>query len=484
MKLQDESTAIFTRWFFLSLFCFSMITTSFLVVGFGQVSDIYRLYLDRSYADIDWLALIQVTAGVVTAPVSAFLASANLIKLRNLAIVASLFTSIACFSVLALSFDSGGYTIAVIGLFFNGVSMVVYRIIRPAFSFIWFPEHRTGTVIAVQMVASNVGLLLGYLVPSVVLPQPPESLNSSSVNITTGAWFNETSKDMLWMYSTLLVSVVTATILISIFVTDLPVEPPTLAQAVKRKLKPEDVSLSSTGVNFMEQSWKLMTDKTFILTSTIGAITLQTFRVETLMLSEIIHTDFGDTVSIFSNLNVLSGILMTIAMVGQMLGASLGGFLMDCLGNHKLQCIFGLISTVASSLIVVLGYCDKYWVVMLVGQFLYGIFTRFLNVAIHKVLMEHTYPTEELFVSSWGLAIESIVGVPIPLVGRWVHDDINDGPGVLIYMSGLHVIAALMGFFIKPKNHDMSHFDLDNNLHLPAKKKYDERTRLLSCPNP
>lgn len=489
---EDDTRAVATRWFFLFLLCFSMVVTSFLVVGFGQVSDIFCLYLDKTHDQVDWLALVQVAAGVLTAPISAFMASANLIRLRNLTIVASGFTTIACISGVILGFDSNAYTIVLICLFLNGISMVVYRIIRPAFAFLWFPEDRTGTVIAMQMVFSNVGLLLGYMIPSVVLPPPPKSAqlfngNSSSIHTATAAtaWFDDTSKGILWMYSSLLISVLIATILIIIFVTDLPATPPSVSQAVKRKLQQERLNLSAMVLNFSQQTWELMTDGTFVITSVIGAITLQTFRVETLMLSELIHKDFSDIESLFSNLNVLSGVLMTIAMVGQMIGASLGGFLMDCLGRHKTQCVFGLVGTVVSSLILVIGYLDQYWIVMLGGQCIYGIFTRFLNVAIHKVMMEHTYPTEELFVCSWGLAIESLVGVPIPIVARWVHDDVNDGPGVLVYMSGLHVIALLMGFFIKPKYNDMSEFDLENNLHLHVNnKKLDERSRLLSCPHP
>ena len=133
--MEPETKLYKRRWFYLLLLCILKSLTMFLFICFGQVSDVYVNYLNRSHVEVDWFFNIQSVGSLVFSPFASVLALGRYGKPNCFLAIAGIATTLAALSIVALGINSSMYPVAMIGLFFNGVSLHIMWVIKAAFPY-------------------------------------------------------------------------------------------------------------------------------------------------------------------------------------------------------------------------------------------------------------------------------------------------------------------------------------------------------------
>ena len=226
------------RWCIIFFIAIAAVISRIVAGMVGIVNDVYVAYFQTTYVSIDWITLIQLPGIVLASLLVAMSTSRVSIRQLTIAMAACIVFTISFF--LASYIFPKIYPMIFVTKFVFGFAFVILEAASSSFSINWFPEQQIGTALSAYGIGSQLGSLLGYLIPSsILISPPPQSMNetsenriNSTKNQATEDWFHANEIRFIAISSTLLFVSVATLIFFVLFYADRPPTPPTNAQAV------------------------------------------------------------------------------------------------------------------------------------------------------------------------------------------------------------------------------------------------------------
>lgn len=333
----------------------------------------------------------------------------------------------------------------------EGVANVVMITLFSSFAQLWFPDNQIGTAIGISSLSISVGNIIGLVVPVRLFTEGPllsinDDANFTSISTTT-EWISETGSTIRLVYAPVVIIYIVTFVLLSIYLTDLPPKPPTLAQAAKRaKTSTEVFSLKSYFKPFLKESKNLLCNLSFTIDSILVGLLVFSMTCEFIMLSEILQ--LMPTYDISNPPSTTASNLLVTYAAGRIVGAVTSGKIMDYCKAFKTQVILScLISLISSCLILVAYLLTSYWLLYL-SHAMYGVGISGATVALYELVTQHTYPMDENFVSYCRTIFYFLSGIVLPLLARTVFVNTAIGYSSLIFRTIVLLLAFAMTFFI------------------------------------
>ena len=330
------------------------------------------------------------------------------------------------------------------GQVLEGVANVVMVTLFSSFGQLWFPDNQIGTAIGASSLSVSIGNLVGTIVPVRLFDESPTlaSDNETLVNVTT-RWVDDTASTIQLIYTPVVISYIVSFVCLSIYLTDVPPKPPTLAQAAKRdgNTKKES-SLTKQFASFWSESKQLFCNVSFIIDSILVGLLVFTMICEFIMLSELLQLTGND------NPSTAASNLLVAYSGGRIIGAVIGGKLMNHLKTYKTQVIISCLVVFIFSCLVLTGYLlNSHWVLYL-SHTGYGLGVSAGVVALYELVTQHTYPADENFVSYWRALFYFACGITLPLLARLSFEVTGEGYSSLVLRTAVLLLAFVLSFFM------------------------------------
>ena len=342
------------------------------------------------------------------------------------------------------SFCRDWFALAAVGQVIEGVANVVMVTLFSSFAQLWFPDNQIGTAIGISSLSVSAGNLVGLILPVRLLDDSSVSTtyNETLFNMTS-AWVDVTARTIQLIYTPVAVLYIVAFIFLSIYLTDVPHKPPTYAQAAKRAAcSAKTVSLKQQFASFLGDSKQLFCNVSFTIDSILVGLLVFSMTCEFIMLSEILQLSGYDNPS-----TTASNLLVTYA-AGRIAGAVIGGKIMDHCKVFKIQVILSCFTSFIFSCLLLTGYLlNSYWLLYL-SHAGYGLGVSGATIALYELVTQHTYPTDENFVSYWRTLFYFVCGIILPLLARLSFVETAAGYSSLVFRTVILLLAFIFAFFI------------------------------------
>ena len=466
------------RWFLLMLFCILHICCVFFHANFGQVSDVYSEYFDVDPVKIDLLTVSIMLGVLIASPWLASAVSAGTLGLRTSVIGACICLIIAYMILVAASFDSNLFYLVMCGQILNGISLPTLNSIPPTFAALWFTDSQVGTAIAINMIGKQFGTVLGYVVPTSVLIPPAGNMSATA----KADWMAKTSANIRLIYIPFVGVLLIVLLILIKHMRDLPLKPPTQAQAAKRLKTEQNAFKPSPKLlfrNFFFKTKELFTNRSFMLDSILFGLIYHSDLILIVMLGDIIRT-LGESVQLSIESNRLSGFMMATSSIGSIVGSFAAGKFMDRFKMYSSQASVGIFFIFASSLFTLVGFHFENIVSMFIGQALCGFNVMVAVTALVELVTQHTYPANELFVTLWLTFVQEPFVLVHPVFGRLFYFWCGD-----LYVFMYRTVILFVGFLLS-LGIDSNYKRLQFEKTKIKNHQLDERTAIdllpLNCP--
>ena len=473
--LPKDNIAVFRRrWAFLFGIFLINTTSMFSSVCFGLIDDIFTTYFNISYVEGDWITLAVYVTSCLAIPVLAWLCFANRMGIRLLILLENFCLTLSyLLIVLAIAFPQH-YLLIIFGQLIHGVTNAIQWSIPPLFAVLWFPNDEVGIAIAANFIGAALGAGIGFLVPPLILIEPPSVLPKKSAhfnqtidiysNVTdlqvlgrndtalNSTWKEEDRTSLLKLFITMLVVTAMLLLFFFIFLTDLPPKPPTIAQALKRTSQSEEVkSLNKTNLKeYFHLLRLLFADIVFVSLLIVYSIVHRAVMLEFTLMGELIRA-IAPYVDIDATPDQLGSYVMILYPIFTATGSVTSGKLLDTYGKYQRQATIGAGMTFVSTFGIAICYYFKSFIGLCVFNGGFGFSTRICIISLLAVVTRHTYPVAEAFVSIWVTGFESFVLIAISEIGRLLIKDVND-LSVLIFMSSSLLFAFILSLITNPRD--------------------------------
>ena len=277
------------------------------------------------------------------------------------------------------------FALAAVGQVIEGVANVVMVTLFSTFAQLWFPDNQIGTAIGISSLSVSVGNLVGLILPVRLLDDSPLSTDNETLLNATARWVDDTATTIQLIYTPVAVLYTVAFIFLSIYLTDVPHKPPTYAQAAKRaESLAKTASLKQQLASFLGDTKQLFCNISFTIDSLLVGLLVFSMTCEFIMLSEILQLNGYDNPS-----TTASNLLVTYA-AGRIVGAIVGGKLMDHCKAFKTQVILSCFTSFIFSCLLLTGYLlNSYWLLYL-SHAGYGLGISGATIALYELVTQHT----------------------------------------------------------------------------------------------
>ena len=228
-----------------------------------------------------------------------------------------------------------------------------------------------------------------------------------------------------------------------------PEIPPSLAQHFKRVEKDKN---KVTFSYFVSEIKKLIFEKAFLACG-LATCTLYYFIIIIDLTIELMiaHMPLVDFISSES----LSAYTLSVLTIGCWVGNIAGGAILDKYKSYRLQSSVGSTFGTLFAMLVLLSVYFQNLIGLFFSMFFEGFFTRIAYLSIIDSLMQHTYPTDPIFVMPFLIFCQNIMATLFIEIGRQIiyHGGVFGGLGVLCAMMFL---VALTSIVFKPNTKRLS----------------------------
>ena len=447
------------RWLVLINASLLMAVVKYYVLSFGPINNIIVAYFHATFVEVDWIVLSTYVAGVVLLAVIAYFSFKEMIDLRFVLLISAFSFLINSIGIAVAFVNYKFFPILILGQIFGGILNSTSTFLMAVVGTVWFPENQIGIVTGVGYMAWNIGALLDETLPENVFKYPTTVKNGSihwlndTFNIKTN-WSNDFNQN--WYVfdkkTAQIISTVTACLAFSVlltvwmFIPSYPKHPPSKSQAVKLdylKNKP-----SASIIDFFSETKSLLDDLVFILIQIVMSLTVQTFVLESVLIVQIIDP-IHDRLNTELTSNMVGGYIIACRSIGDMIGSFLGGKILDMFRRYRLQIIIGTFGTALFVVMFTISWYNASLIGLFVAIFMMGVISYISVVALYDSVVQHTYPKNIIFVSSWAAFIRFFVTIIITSLGRLVYQR-TDAFGVLIFHCCLQVLGFILSLFVNP----------------------------------
>ena len=442
---QVETKVYKKRWLVLVLLIGLIFLYVFAFVNFGYLNNVLVAYFHTSYAAVDWIVLGGFVGTMVASPVIGWLSLKNLLSPRKSMIVASILIIIGFTLIIVGFLHPFLFFLAVFGQVLNGIAAAILLALPAVVAQLWFSESQIGFATGFVLIGFTSGAISGYTVFSHVLKfEPNISTVKHNMNISNSGWLQYDKNAYQLLFLTLLVIAVLFLILLVTIVPEKPEIPPSIAQHLKRT---QEQNVDVTFWCFALEIKKLCFDYKFIACSVASGVFLYEYAFFDLTV-ELIISKFALESSIFTPENI-SGVFMLGGSLGCGLANFTTGLLLDRFKKFYLQSNVAALFVLLCYVAIAISVQYQSFVTCILFYSLSGFCTRSGYISLIDSLMQHTYPTNPLFVMSINVFLQNIIAILYIQGGRQIiyHFGLEDG---LVYGCIVMVVACLLCFIFKP----------------------------------
>ena len=441
------------RWFILAALVVLVFIAVLNHVMFGIVNNVIVAYFDTTYETIDLIGLGPCLGTIATTPILAWLSFKEMITCRKLMTVASLVLSVNSICALLAFIKPSLFGLLIFGQIFGGIAFAIVFVIPTVLAQLWFPENQIGIAIGSIMIGSSgMGIVAYDVLPFLI--QDPSQTNLSTYNFTSISEF----KNLSWqqhnktifevLYTIQLVIIFLITVFLIFFVPEKPEKPPSYAQYLKRNTQKLESLEKINFVIFLKQTKQLWSDYVFVSYAILTGLMYNLIGLDSVIMEQIVHyTSFLSSSTLSAN--AIAGLIMTCYCIGTASGNLISGKLLDKCKKYYIQSIIGSTCLTIAMIITTLSLIYKIATSCFIGYVFNGVSTRICLIAIMDSIMQHTYPQNELFVTSWVVFIQNISAVLIIELGRVIFERFFTD-GVLSYLCVVSFFTIIVTILCKP----------------------------------
>ena len=444
-QVQVEIKVYKKRWFVLALLICLIFQMIFVYTNFGYLNNLFVVYFNTTYATIDWLYLGWNIGTAVATLAASWLAAKQILTCRRSMIVASILQAINSLLIMVAFLQPQLLFLFIIGQVIGGISAAVLWSVPVSLAQLWFPESQIGIATGMSLLGSSSGGIAAYLLPAHIMKYP--KLESSvSNNLTNSNWMEYDKSTYQWLFLAVLTTSLAILILLLTAVPERPEKPPSFAQHLKRMDENKD---KITFQLYCGEIKKLFSDFAFFACG-IGSsmlyylIIIYELSIESMLAHVMSHDNDHLTP------DVISGYLLSSFAFGGLVGSIVGGFMLDKFKNYYMQSSLGATCSFIFTVLILLSVYFQSLTILLFAFVLLGVCTRFANLSLVDSLMQHTYPTDPVFVMPFLLFAQNVTA----MLFLWISRQITYHGGLLSSLGFVCVmmfLIALICFVFKPK---------------------------------
>ena len=456
-----ETKVYALRWWIGVFMTLQIIVIRMLMSSIGVINNVYTAYFNISYYAVDWFTLMQAPGVIFSSIVLALLSFNSITRFRKLFLIMAFSAVVACsFSMITFAHPNCYWLIYVGQLIvaFGFEASTAFG----SFASSWFPENQIGFVLSLKSLGMSSGALLSFLVPVQLVDPPPAFLVAHKRNLTEHFTRNETDEvfdiwahEVYWKfsvyYSALLFVSLIVLVFVLIFVNDLPLKPPTIAQALARaqnhQNKPTNI-LKNLG-NFFEAFKSIWFDKVFILSSLTCSIVFGINFLQRLIMGEVFR-DLFVAQEYGTMINKFSGYVLVVYEFGCILGSVLSARLMDHFKKHKLILYVALILSAVFIAGLAVGQYLGSFASLFIFNAMLGVAICSCHIPIYDIVLQYTYPANPAFVLLLFNSSNEITIIIIGQLSRFILNYIS-GIAIFVYIGILILLSLILSIFLQPK---------------------------------
>ena len=474
MNTNSGEVAVYARrWFILIGTCIISLASTYISKSFTIANNIYAHYFDVSLAWLDWLCLGLSAGTVVITPVFAWFSFNKSVRFKLLSITGIACLLFSCIILVATVIFPYLFPLLVVSNLLQGMANCVSLTVGPFFAVMWFPNNQVGLAIAFNVASRSLGSLFGAILPSITLLDYPFFNNSANHTMQQNfveAWKNNTYYSLLYIYTPWVLTLAVLLVVFILFVKNLPPKPPSFGLLLKQN---EDSSLyyALSFRNFIETTKILFQDRTFLLCSIVVGIFYNLSTIELLYLTDILSTIIKKLSNNYSA-DVLAGEITLAYSLTSISSVFLSAKLLNCWKNYIGQTYLGSVVTFFSVFGLLLSYCYNSIIGFWLCNCAFGVGNRLCVLPLLEMILDHTYPMDEAFVSVWLSGIGSAVFVALAELAR-LTSRFTLPVSALVLMTAAVLFAFLLTVALDPK-------DRRSQLEQRPTTDYNERSPLVS----
>ena len=447
------------RWLVLIIVSILMAAVAYSLLNFGPINNIIVAYFHVAYMEADWITLSTYGASFAVLPLLAYCSFNEMIDLKFSLLISAFSFLVNSIAVVVAFVNYKFFFVLILGQIFGAILNCTSTFILLMVGAVWFPEHQIGIVTGVAMMSWNIGSLFAEMLPENIFKNPPTNNNGSmySLNDTfntkrnlsndfNGNWY-AVDKRTGQINSTITACIAFLVLLIvCIFIPSYPKHPPSKSQAIKLDFLKNKPSASIK--DFFLETKSVLADLVFILIQIVLSLTVQTFVLETVLIVQIIDPIHNQLNTKLSS-NMVGGYIIACRSIGDLIGSFVGGKTLDMFRRYRFQIVMGTMGPVLSLVTFTISWFYASLAGLYVSMFMMGFTSYFSIVTLYDSVVQHTYPKNIIFVSSWAAFIRFFFTIIITALGRLVYQK-TDAFGVLIFHFCLQLIAFILSFFVNP----------------------------------
>jgi len=475
------------RWAYLGIIVLTLqIVRNYSVMSSGQISNVYVVFFNATYEQVDWFTEIPFLVQSLASPFLAWFSHSQPRFLRLVCLVAAGCVATGYFfSTVALT-NGKLLSVMLIGQIFQGLALTVADTIPSTFAIKWFPPAQVGTAIGLNIIGISGGTFIAGSIPPRVLQNPSKC---STQNDTLSSAQNcsksvvETDIFILLKISGIFFAFsVASLVFLALFLTEGPPTPPSQAETLR-----SSASNNKEQANFGEfwsNSKRLLCDTSYMFISLSCGLQYHVFVVETIMMSQIVRS-VANVSEKQINDYVAGGNVLMLFSGASACGALVMGRVIDSVHNHLAIARVAAFLSMLSSAGIVLGFHYLSMTGLYISIFAHGFFSRVVMVSAYEVIAQHTYPMNELFTACWLGGLQGWLTVVVGQVAR-VTFKFAGGEKTLIFVQTGGLIVSFFGIcLIRPNykrreaNKELSKDEEDENSLLIENSEGKESHALL-----
>ena len=423
LKVDNAEIQIYRRrWFVLALLVWLLCVSVTTYLNFGFVNNVMVVYFQTTYAAVDWMILGSNVGSILAAPVVARLALMKMISCRRAMIATALLQTVNLSLIIVGFYRPDLFGLVVFGQVLGGIAMAIVWTVPSSLAQLWFPESQIGLAIEFSMVGSSTGGILAYILPSQIILSPQRQNSSgemprASKNTTDLHWFQHDQLAYEIMFSVFLATVVCVLLALLTLVPEMPKKPPSVAQLLKQN---RTLRENNSTVHYWREIKKLFTDCTYTVYGIGSGIMYHIIVLIDLTIGLIIEQMPLSDIAFFQTQNKLAAYVICIYSVGCWIGNFSSGVLLDKFKKYQLQSSLGAFLSVLISTGLLLSVHFGSIPSLFLSSLLLGVSMRIGYISMIDSLMQHTYPTDPVFVMSVLTFIQNIASVLFNEAGRQI----------------------------------------------------------------
>ncbi|XP_077974188.1 putative MFS-type transporter C09D4.1 [Styela clava] len=344
-----------------------------------------------------------------------------------------------------------------LGQFIGGFAQVVFFVLVPLLATVWFDEREQATVLGISFFAFCFGKLIGTALPTFI--------NLENIQ---GPILHSQSHALVSTLSIISCLDVILLLIITAFLPNLPVLPPSRAEAQRLKLiKEYPTGLRHIWRNLLSEFKVLFFDKTsailiFVQTTliTMSIVQFILMPVPEIFLNKTSNTSSNVTSTTDNDLLTLpKSQVLVVFSIGGLIGSISAGLATDKFKKYNPIAQILCLGILICGVLITIGIEFDIFLLQICSSGMYGVFSLGANAFFVEILKQYVYPKVKEIV--FGMALSFFIGIWLLIYVPILRQiELHFGSlGFLISFCLIFLICEILASIIKP---ELKRFNYDS----------------------